>query len=483
MKKKVWSMTFVVTALALILFSLSGVREVAAEGEASLIVGAWKGEMAFQGVKIGMIFKISEKEGKLSATLDVPIQSGKDIPIESVTFENHQLFIKVAVANGVYKGTYSPETKKITGEWEQNGLALALTLEKTAVNDFTLNRPQEPKPPYPYDEEEVKVATKASDVVLAGTLTTPKTGGPFPAVILITGSGPQDRNEELLGHKPFMVLADRLTRNNIAVLRLDDRGVGKSTGDHGAATSRDFAADITAAFDFLLQHQKIDKTRVGLMGHSEGGVIAPMISSERKDVAFIVLLAGTGLRGDKVLLSQSELINTASGMAPEKVKEQAALLKMIITILETQKDPQKAEAEVLALANDNFKAISEEEKKAQGINEQAVAMRVKALCSSWFRFFLFYDPAPALQKTACPVLALIGEKDLQVSCKENLPAIREALKHNRHKTTLAQELPSLNHLFQTCKTGNIGEYSTIEETIAPQALDLITNWILEVVKK
>ena len=254
---------------------------------------------------------------------------------------------------------------------------------------------------------------------LAGELTIPEGSGPFPAVILISGSGAQDRDETLMGHKPFFVLADALSRRGIAVLRVDDRGVGGSTGSTMQATMEDSAGDVIAGLEFLKGRREIDKTKLGLIGHSEGGVIAPIVATKSMDVAFIVLMAGTGLPGDQIITLQTRLIAKSTGANDDEIK------------------------------------------------------------SPWLQYFLRHDPRPVLEKVKCPVLALVGEKDLQVPPKENLAAIETALKQGGNTVSTVKELPGLNHLFQNAKTGGIGEYSEIEETIAPSALTLIGDWIAE----
>jgi pimeloyl-ACP methyl ester carboxylesterase len=335
------------------------------------------------------------------------------------------------------------------------------------------NRPQEPKKPYPYDEEEVGYENKRAGVKLAGTLTIPRGKGPFSAVLLITGSGPQDRNESVAGHKPFLLLADYLTRQGIAVLRVDDRGVGASTGSVPNSTTEDFAADVTVGIEYLKTRKDINPKQIGLIGHSEGGVIAPMVAAYTEDVAFIVLMAGTGLSGEEILYLQGELILKAHGANAKQLAKQRATQESMFKILNEEKDPAAAEKR---LQEELSKGLTAEERKK---SEQAIAVQIKQVNTPWFRYFLTLDPRPALRKVKCPVLAINGENDLQVPANENLREIEGALKAGGNNDITIVRLPKLNHLFQTCETGSPSEYIKIEETIAPVTLRTIGDWVLK----
>jgi pimeloyl-ACP methyl ester carboxylesterase len=344
-----------------------------------------------------------------------------------------------------------------------------------AIQDTTaqFNRPQEPKKPYPYDEEEVGYENKRDGVKLAGTLTLPRGKGPFPVALLITGSGPQDRNESLLGHKPFLVLADYLTRRGIAVLRVDDRGVGGSTGSVPDSTTENFAADVMAGIEFLKTRKEIDPEKIGLIGHSEGGAVAPMVAAQNGDVAFIVLMAGMGLTGEEILYLQGAMIMKASGASAGQLAKQRATQESMFKILKEEKDPATAEKR---LHEELSRNLTEEEKKK---SEQAIAAQIKQVNKPWFRYFLTLDPRSALRKVKCPALALNGENDLQVPATENLREIEAAIKAGGNKDITIVSLPKLNHLFQTSETGSLSEYAKIEETIAPVALKTIGDWILK----
>jgi uncharacterized protein len=350
----------------------------------------------------------------------------------------------------------------------QSGASSQSTAKSTA-----LNRPQEPKKPYPYDEEEVGYENKRDGVKLAGTLTLPRGKGPFPAVLLITGSGSQDRNESLLGHKPFLVLADYLTRQGIAVLRVDDRGVGGSSGSVPNSTTENFAADVMAGIEFLKTRKEIDPKQIGLIGHSEGGLIAPMVAAQNDDVAFIVLMAGTGLTGEETLYQQGALILKAGGASAEQLAKQRATQESMFKILKWEKDPLTIEKRLHEALSSS---LTEEEKKKA---EQAIAAQIKLVNTPWFCYFLTLDPRPVLRKVKCPVLAINGENDLQVPANKNLREIEAALKAGGNKDLTIVRLPKLNHLFQTSETGSPNEYIKIEETIAPVALRTIGDWILK----
>jgi pimeloyl-ACP methyl ester carboxylesterase len=364
------------------------------------------------------------------------------------------------MANGSFQGRVNAAGTEIAGTWTQGG-AMPLVLKK--IDKLTRpNRPQEPKPPFPYRSEEVAIANAAGKAVLAGSLTVPEGKGPFPAVILITGSGPQNRDEEIFGHKPFFVLADHLTRLGLAVLRYDDRGVGKSTGVFASATSEDFAGDAWAAWQTLSGRPEIDPKRIGLLGHSEGGLIAPMLAAVHPEVAFVVMLAGPGVSGEQILLAQAAGIMKASGAPDAAIASNTAVQKQIFAILREETSMARIAERISAIP--------------AGSKEASAAL-VKQTASPWMRFFVLYDPAPALTKVRCPVLAIGGELDLQVLPDQNLPAIEAALKQGGDKDVTVVRLPGLNHLLQAAKTGLLAEYAQIEETMAPAALDTIATWI------
>jgi uncharacterized protein len=339
-------------------------------------------------------------------------------------------------------------------------------------------KPQEPDRPFPYLDEEVTYVNKPAGVSLAGTFTRPKEGGPFAAVLLITGSGKQDRDETLLGHKPFLVLADYLTRKGIAVLRVDDRGAGKSTGDFAASTSADFATDVETGIAYLMSRPDVDPKRIGLIGHSEGGLIAPMVAARNADVAFIVLLGGQGLTGEEVMVLQGQKLLKIAGATEAQMATQKRVQTKLFAIVKAEADPAIREQKLKAAFDEEVAALGEKDKPMSGALKQGMAAQLRLLKGPWLRFFLTYDPREALRKTRCPVLAMVGDKDAQVLPKENLSEIEKALKAGGNSDYTIKEMPGMNHLFQVCKTGLVSEYATIEETISPLALETIGNWIL-----
>jgi len=335
-----------------------------------------------------------------------------------------------------------------------------------------VNRPQEPKPPFDYTIEEVTFKNETEGITLAGTLTYPAKGSKFPAVILISGSGPQDRNSEIMNHKPFLVIADHLTKKGIAVLRVDDRGTAESGGNYNESGLNDFVADTKSALDFLKGHKKINRKQIGLIGHSLGGNIAPIVATEREsDVAFIVLLAGSGIRGDELMLLQKATIERKMGVPEAAVMQAQNNMKGAYDIiLNSAAEPEEIQIELKKYFTDKFGGM---------IPEKQVEAIAKQMTMPWFSDFVKFDPEEVLQKVKCPVLALNGANDLQVPSKENLAAINKALEAGANKDYQTQELEGLNHLFQESETGLPNEYSSIEQTFSPLALDIITEWINE----
>jgi fermentation-respiration switch protein FrsA (DUF1100 family) len=431
------------------------------------IVGTWTGSIDTGAFNLRIIIKISNAASGLTAQLQSPDQSQQWIAADSVTRSGNSVTMEFKVLKATYEAKLSTDGSSMDGTFTQLGSPLALSIKHVKYqSELERKRPQNPVKPYPYHEEDVTFPSSAPGVTLAGTLTVPQGKGPFPAVVLITGSGPNDRDETLLEHKPFLVLSDYLTRKGIAVLRYDKRGIGKSTGKYAAATTADFADDAESALHYLRTRSEADPHRIGLIGHSEGGAIAPIVAARNKDVDFIVLMAGTGVPGDQILVEQHRLIALAMGAEPDAVDMEVAREKSFIELVEREKDNAVVEKEVRA-------------KMGSGVPQAQIDTMVKELTSVWFRYFFTYDPATSLRKVQCPVLVLSGSLDLQVPPKQNLPAIRKALEEGGNKHYEIDELPGLNHLFQTAKTGAPNEYAEIEETISPVVLDKIANWVLK----
>ena len=459
-------------ALALIFAMAHGTK---AQMRTQNLEGTWEGPLDVGATKLRLALKVTKAaDGAFAAKLDSLDQGAKDLPVDAISLKDGVVHFEMKQLLAVFDGKLNEESSEIAGQFKQAGASFPLVLKRVA-KPTTLNRPQEPKPPFPYEEEEVSYENKRDGVKLAGTLTLPRGKASSPAVILITGSGPQNRNEELLGHKPFLVLADYLTRLGVAVLRVDDRGVGGSTGNISNSTSENFASDVLAGIEFLKGRKGIDAKRIGLIGHSEGGLIAPLVASQSNDVAFIVLLAGPGLPGEEILYAQGALILKANGASAEALAKQRATQEMMFTILKQEKDNAAAEKKMREGFDKQMASASETE-KAQ--TKQVMEAQIGMALSPWFRHFLTYDPRPTLAKVKCPVLALNGENDLQVPVTENLREIEATLKAAGNKDVTIARLPKLNHLFQTSETGSPSEYVKIEETFAPVALKTIGDWIL-----
>ena len=449
------------------------------------ITGDWNAVLNAGGQELPLIFHINKADSTYTATLDSPKQRAIGLEVNTVTYENKQLSLSLVRLGITYEGTVQDDGM-ITGTFQQNGFEMPLNLSRGEAKAVEQLRPQEPKGPYPYRVEGVNFDNEGAGVTLAGTLTLPKVimrgKHKLPAVILITGSGPQNRDEELLGHKPFLVLADYLTRQGIAVLRYDDRGTAASTGDFAAATSADFATDVQAAFEFLKTHPDIDPSKIGLAGHSEGGLIAPIVAAGNKEVAFIALLAGVGQPGSDLLVEQGYLIGKAQGMDEEQLQNNRIASAHVFDLIKTHYgDAPKIKSEVTTYLK-TVLAENPEAIPAGSSVDEVIEQQVGTITTDWFQYLIVTDPRPTLEKVQCPVLAINGSLDLQVPAKQNLDGISEALKKGGNKAVRIVEIPNLNHLFQTTETGNPTEYGIIEETFSPKALRVIGDWIVEITK-
>jgi uncharacterized protein len=463
----------------LLLAFLFPLATLAQQPTAEQMAGTWNGALHTAGFKLTIVFNLSsDTEGKLSATMDIPMQGVKGMPVQEVELKQDSLYLRMGAGAITYAGKITgPET--IDGHWKQGGMSYSLALTKGEVAEIV--RPQTPVKPYPYQEEEVTVENKAAGITLAGTLSIPAGKGKHPAVILFTGSGAQDRDMTLMGHKPFLVLADHLTRQGFAVLRLDDRGAGKSGGNPTMATTQDFVSDAQAAYTFLKSHQLINPKKVGLLGISEGALIASSVAAANKDVAFVVLMAGNAVPGVDLLVSQNEAF-FKSQMPEETLPKLLKLRRAQFEVAASDTELFEAARIIRALEQDAKATMTEEEKRAMMLTPESENAIVSQLTTPWMRYYLAYDPAPTLRKLKMPVLALNGSKDLQVPAAPNLAATEKALKAAGNKRYTIKELPGLNHIFQTADTGQAHEYATIEETMAPVALETISTWMKGVVK-
>jgi len=445
--------------------------------QAQDITGTWNGILNVQQSQLNLVFHIEKTENGYSATFDSPDQGAMGIPFSGVNYEKPEIELISKNIAASYEGTVSADS--ITGEWKQGGSSFPLTMYRKEVQKEEKKRPQEPQKPYPYEELEVGFENKIDEVRLAGTLTIPRAGGPHPAAILISGSGPQNRDEEIFGHKPFLVLADHLTRKGIAVLRYDDRGTASSSGNFASATSEDFARDAESAIAFLKAHPKIDAAQIGLIGHSEGGLIASMIAADSDNVSFIVLLAGTGVPGRKISEMQAQTFRDF------EVPDEQAYENFIGKTYDiaTSKEDRQTKQEKLLAHYQNIRPVLEN-MLPPGNVDPFIQQQVNGLLQPWMQFFLTYNPADDLRKISdVPVLSLNGSKDMQVIPQMNQPEIRKALEQAGNNDFTVKELPGLNHMFQESETGRMNEYAEIQQTFSPAAMNEISSWILTRVRK
>jgi len=437
------------------------------------IEGHWQGKI--QDL-IRIRLHVARAGDRYTASLDSPDQGANGLAIDTLAFSSDSLRFEMRMLRADYAGRMSADGGRIDGRWRQAGNELPLVFARMDSVPAD-RRPQEPTGPLPYDTTEVRVDNAKAGVHLAGTLTMPRGQAKFPAVVLISGSGAEDRDESLFGHRPFLVLADHLTRNGIAVLRLDDRGVGGSSGNVSTSTIDDFAGDALAAVAWLRRYPGVDSTRVGLIGHSEGGLVAPLAATRSKDVAYIVLLAGPGIPIGKLLDQQGVALLRAGGAGDSAIAHQRAIQRRIFELVRGEPDSARLAQRVHDTVIESVAALPANEREWISDPEAFARQQVAIATSPWFRYLLDYDPAPTLRQVRVPVLALNGAKDLQVDADANLAAITSAVRSNPKADLTVKKLPDLNHLFQTCETGALTEYARIEETFSPVALREVSTWI------
>jgi alpha-beta hydrolase superfamily lysophospholipase len=425
------------------------------------VVGSWQGELKVnESASLPLIVHFSKEKEQITATLDSPAQGATGIPINDILLNLPKVSFKVNAIGMMFTGSLS-DADTITGTFTQGSAELPLVLKRSVEAVKTPSRPQTPVAPFDYISEDIVFTNAEANITLAGTLTKPKGDGEFAAVILISGSGPQDRDETLFDHKPFAVIADYLSKQGLAVLRFDDRGTAHSQGDFASATSEDFVTDVQAAYEYLATRADINKRKIGLIGHSEGGMIAPMLASKNKDIAFVVMMAGLGVDGVSLITQQSYDIQKLMGA------DEAALT------VERKQDTQLYNRIVKGMTNEEIQAYFIQ----KGESEAAASAKAQKLGSPWMRFFLSYQPKQYMDEVDCPVLAINGSKDLQVAAKTNLSALKVLLEASNHPDFTLKTLPNLNHLFQNAETGLPTEYGTIEQTMDSQVLVLMAEWI------
>lgn len=435
------------------------------------VLGTWSGSLDAGGAELRIVFHIKEEDEGLTATMDSPDQGVTGIPVSDVTVAGDSVALAVARIGGTYEGTLASSEATIKGTWTQGGQSFAVTLTPAEESDTNPPpRPQHPEPPFPYVEEAVTFQNESAGITLAGSLTYPESEDPHPAVVLLSGSGPQRRDSEVANHKLFLVLADHLTRQGVAVLRYDERGVGDSDGTFSDATSEDFASDAAAAVRFLHEHPAVDCEKVGLLGMSEGGLVAPMVHTQREPVSFLVLMAGPAVPGHEILVEQSSQIAAAQGTLPSTVDSVRQMQRRLIEVVRTESDS--------ATIAERLRPMLEK----QGANDENIDLQLAQMTGPWFRFFVKHDPAPVLRRVDVPVLALYGSKDLQVPPDQNAEPMRSALTAAPTDDVTVRVLDGLNHLFQPAETGLPTQYAQIDTTLASKALETVSEWIGERVR-
>lgn len=452
---------------SILIFLAAAVMMAAPPAYAEDARGYWSGSIANS---LTVILQIEQAaDGSVQGTLAAP-QQGMSSKVDNLVVKDEHVSFELLALKAGYKANWSKTEQAWSGTWSQGGQTVPLVLKRTDAKALKPRRPQEEaiaaRPPA-YDSIEVSFQNDAAQINLAGTFTVPRRKAPFPAVVLVHGSGPLDRDEVVMDHKLFLVLADHLTRQGIAVLRYDKRGIGKSSGVYDGATTIDFASDAEAAVRFLRGRPEVARDHIGIVGHSEGGLIAPMVASRDPALGFIVLLAGPGVRGELLMVEQLVLAAKANGASDAYIAKERNVAKAMFAALASE--PQ------LDVARQKVRLVVDEARRAGTLPEGMTENRVKQFSTPWFHAFIRHEPAPALRAIRQPILVMNGELDLQVPAALDLAAISTALEGNPR--AVIKELPRLNHLFQTAKTGAGTEYYGIEETFAPVALDTVSDWI------
>jgi pimeloyl-ACP methyl ester carboxylesterase len=447
--------------------------------------GTWEGVLNI-GRPLNIVYNFyRNNDSAYGGTMDVPAQNAKGLIVNKVTVKGDSVIAELTSAGITYKGMFTRDST-LNGKWLQNGASLPLVLKLTQQQQAAeVIRPQTPVPPFSYNSEDVEYDNPDKTVHFGGTLTFPKTGSSFPTALLITGSGQQDRDETIFGHKPFAVLADYLTKKGYAVLRVDDRIIGKTTGTLTNVTSADFAKDVEAGIAYLKTRSEVDKNKIGLIGHSEGGAIAPMVAAIHPDLYFIILWAGPIAGGLKInveqngyALEQAGIDNTSVNAFKqlhakelalfEKCADVTALNIQVKKVYDTWKQQQPEVVLKNLYANDSTILTK---------NIYAIYDNLYSL--AWMRFFIMHSFAADLAKVHCKVLAINGDMDTQVDAAMNLHVIDSTLTKNNNHHFKTVTLKGLNHLLQPATTGDTSEYATIQITIAPEALKTIGDWMDE----
>jgi alpha/beta superfamily hydrolase len=447
-------------------------------------IGDWQGKVNV-GVELTVVLHVRNEDGKITSTLDSPDQNVFGIQVDETSINGNEFFFGVKIIKASFTGKLVNDST-IAGTFSQIA-EFPLTLSKTNKPYTPTVKPQTPQPPFPYISEEIEFENADKSIHFGAVLTRPDSNGPFAAAILITGSGQQDRDATIMGHKPFAIIADHLTKNGFAVLRMDDRGVGKTTGNPEKATSADFSMDIMSAMDYLKTRSEIDPNRIGLIGHSEGGLIASIVLTRRKDVAFVISLAGPGIKGADILAEQAEYILSKDGIDPGVAKSYSHLYRKIIGYSLTEEEKATA-VEKTWIAYQKWKTdLSNTQLEELGFKNDEAARKIfnnlmEGLYLPWMQYFNNSSASVNFKKAYSPVLALNGSADIQVTAERNLAAIKKALQKSKSRNYEIKEMPGLNHLFQHCITCSVNEYGQLEESFAPEVLEIMTQWLKKTIR-
>lgn len=429
--------------------------------------GSWKGEVEVSGQKLLLVFNLEQDSNdRWIGTFESPMQTAQRFPIDAIKVQKDSIWMDVKAIRLFYAGYLDRDKDVMKGVMKQGSFESAMILVRSENEMSGLSRKQDVFPPYDYLEQQVSFRNPKGNASLAGTLTYPKGGGPFPAVVLVNGSGQQNRDSEVFGHRPFKILADHLSKNGFAVLRYDDRGIGGSKGEVNLATTIDFASDADAVVDFLSKQNTVKLGKIGIVGHSEGALIAEIVAAENDKVDYVALLSGPVIKGDSLLILQSYALGKASGLSESVLNENKISNRRIYDILLRDETPQELSG-----------MLEKELVRQNRGNPLTSDMKIKLspMLIPWFRTFLRIDPAYYLKQLRVPIFASFGGKDVQVPANENI----YALQHLRLNTTdvTIKDYPNLNHLFQQAETGKIEEYFENSESFNEQLMDDLTHWL------
>ncbi len=453
------------------------------------VLHKWSGVLNAGGQKIELRLNLIQNADKTySSNWDIPAQKVKGLASSKTELLNNQLSVEIKMIGASYSGSLNMSGDKVDGAWSQSGMSFPLNMEtvKEGQEEKIFIKPQTPKPPFAYNVKDFVYEGNETKLSYGATLTYPKEDKKFPLIILITGSGRQDRDETIFDHKPFAVIADYLTKKGYAVLRVDDRGAGKSTGDFSNSTTADFAQDVEEHIRYAKNLPMIDTNQIGLLGHSEGGLIAPMVAVRNKSVSFVILLAGPGVEIGELMAMQNEMVLKSAGISQEAINTYIPLYKNLMKTIVSINSIQDANAKAIEIVKNWYSNTDKNLVKAttnisseSDINKFATTMS-ETLSTKWWKYFASYNPQIALQKLKCPVLAINGSSDIQVPADANLKAIELGLKKAGNKKGTTMKFDNLNHLFQKCTKCTVQEYGELENTIEPEVLEYIYNWLTKI---